>query len=311
VIYKGKLFDAMAQLENKVAPDEFLKMLDNSNVSKIALFSRNDNFYNLRYGNFYQFAETIKNSLGDTIILGTSKKFDQAIHFDDQYINELVIELQNNNPQFMGELIFSHADKHDGDSHIAQERYVDAGSPTVIKLLDLVSEINPVPIMIHWEVYHWERDVELICSMINRYPNLTFIWVHCGFAFPWQVDYMLTTHPNLIATLTKREMVRIGNLWISHTGDDLGGYQIWNPEFQKNVDGAIIDDNGIIKPEWVELLTKYQDRFMWGTDAHKSIRWQSYRRIVNIWRGILSQLDINVVEKITYDNAMRIYKVNT
>jgi predicted TIM-barrel fold metal-dependent hydrolase len=49
---------------------------------------------------------------------------------------------------------------------------------------------------------------------------------------------------------------------------------------------------------------------MWGTDAHKSIRWQSYRRIVNIWRGILSQLDINVVEKITYDNAMRIYKVN-
>jgi predicted TIM-barrel fold metal-dependent hydrolase len=306
-IYEGKLLDAMAQIEYVISSENFFEMLDKNNVSKIALFSRNGDY---RQERDYSCAEKIKEDLGNTVILGTSKRFNQSVHFEDYYISELTNELQNNNPQFMGELMFSHADKHDGDSHSAQERYVDAESPTVAKLLDLVSEINPVPIMIHWEVYHWERDLASISSMIKKYPNLTFIWVHCGFADAGQVDYMLSTHPNLVATLTKREMVRIDNLWISHTGDDLGGYQIWNPEFRKSVDGAIIDNNGIIKPEWVELLTKYQDRFMWGTDAHKSLRWQSYGRIIKIWRGILSQLDVDLVKKITYDNAMRIYKVN-
>jgi hypothetical protein len=305
--YEGKLFDAMAQIEYNIPSNKFFKMLYKNNVSKIALFSRNGDY---KYDRSYKCAEAIKKDLDNTIVLGTSKRFNQSVHFDDQYINELVNELQNNNPQFMGELMFTHADKYDGDSHVAQERYVDSASPTVIKLLDLVSEINPVPIMIHWEIYYWERDLESICSMIKRYPNLTFIWVHCGFAAAWQVDHMLSNHPNLVATLTKREMVRIDNLWISHTGDDLGGYQIWNPEFRKSVDGAIIDNDGIIKPEWIELLEKYQDRFMWGTDAHKSLRWQSYGRVVKIWRGILSQLDVNLVKKITYDNAMRIYNVN-
>jgi hypothetical protein len=309
--YNGKLFDAMAQLEDVVAPDEFLNILDVNGIDKMALFSRNRNLWDWKDGDFYYFAETIKDALGDRIVLGTSKRFDQAHEFDDKYIDELTYELKNHDTKFMGELMFTHADKHDGDSHMAQERYVNASSPTVDKLLGMVSETNPIPVMIHWEVFNWERDIEPISDMIKKYSNLTFIWPHCGFSFPWQVDYMLSTHLNLVATLTKREMIRDGEFWISHTGDDLGGFQIWNPEFQKKVDGALIDNSGIIKPEWLELITKYQDRLMWGTDANKRLRWNSYSRIIKIWRDIFSQLDDSIVKKITYDNAMRIYNVNT
>lgn len=308
--YNGKLFDAMAQIEDIVDTDKFLNMLNKNGVDKMALFSRNRNIWDWKDGDFYYFAERIKVALGDRIILGTSKRFDQAYEFDDKYLGELEYELTNHKPQFMGEIMFTHADKHSGDSHVAQERYVNAASPTVNKLFDMVSKTNPVPVMIHWEVFNWERDLEPISAMINKYPNLTFIWIHCGFAFPWQVDHMLSTHPNLVATITKREMVRYDDLWISHTGDELGGFQIWNPEFQKKVDGALIDNDGIIKPEWKELITKYQDRLMWGTDAHKRLRWNSYSRIVKIWRDIFPQLDDSIVKKITYDNAMRVYNVN-
>ena len=300
----GKLFDAMAQT-GQADINIFSKTLNDAGIDKMALFSRHG-----ERRVFHNYAEEIKNVLGDKIILGTSKRFNQFHHFSDYYIKEILEELQNSNTKFIGELMFSHADKYDGEVHLEQERYVDSSSHTVSKLMDSISKIKPVPVMFHWEVYHWERDVMSISNMLKKYSNITFLWPHCGFASPTQIDYMLTNHPNLIAIISKREMIRNDDSWISHTGEDLGGFQICNPSFREKVDCALIDNDGIIKPEWNKLLIKHQDRFMWGTDAHKPIRWKSYEKIVNIWRDIFSQLDNNLVKKITYDNAMRVYKIN-
>jgi hypothetical protein len=306
-VYTGKLFDAMAQIDDIYEKDIFEKWLVSGGVDRMALFSRNRNRPRIPHGTFYRFAESINESFGDKILLGTSKRFDQSVHFSDDYIKEIKLQLLEGNRKFIGELMFSHADKADGDIHIKTERYVDSASPTVSKMLDMITETCPVPVMIHWEVYHWERDMPSIMAMLQKYPNLTFIWIHCGFAAPWQVDHMLSNNPNLVATITKREMIRVGDFWISHTIDDLGGYQIANPDWHNRVDSGIVDALGIVRPEWHTLIEKYQDRLMWGTDAHKPLRWQSYLRIIKIWRKILPQFNVDIIKKITYNNAMRIY----
>lgn len=308
-MYEGRMFDAMAQIEDSPDTEKFSRMLDNNGIDYMALFSRNRNRWHQRYGDFYRFAEKIKSDIGNKIVLGTSKRFDQFTDFGDDYIEEVRLQLLEGDRKFIGELMFSHADKHDGDIHISTERRVDSASSTVFKMLDMIQQTCPIPVMMHWEVYHWERDMPDICNMLNTYPNLTFIWIHCGMAAPWQIDYMLSRHSNLVATLSKREMIRFGDFWISHTFDDLGGYQIANKEWQSNVDGALIDNDGIVKPEWHEIVEKYQDRLMWGTDAHKPLRWQSYGRIVNIWRDILPQFNVDIIKKITYNNALRVYNV--
>ena len=309
-MYEGKMFDAMVQVEDFYNRDIFERWLHDSDVEYMALFSRNRNRERVPHGMFYRFAEKIQSMFDNRkILLGTSKRFDQNIHFEDDYIEEIRLQLLEGNRKFIGELMFSHADKADGDIHISTERYVNSSSPSVYKMLDMISETCPVPVMIHWEVYHWERDMPSIMAMIKAYPQLTFIWIHCGFAAPWQVDHMLSNNPNLVATITKREMIRVGEFWISHTIDDLGGYQIANPEWHDRVDSGIVDLSGTVRPEWYALIEKHQDRLMWGTDAHKPLRWQSYVRIVRVWREILSQFNIDIIKKITYNNAMRIYNV--
>lgn len=308
-MYTGKMFDAMAQIENEQLVSELNEWLNLNGIERMALFSRNRCRWNPRVGMFYRYAELYKDAIGDRIILGTSKRFNQLQHFSDDYIAEIKNQLLEGNRKFIGELMFSHADKHDGDVHVSTERYVNSASPTVFKMLDMIAETCPVPVMMHWEVYNWERDLPAISAMLNHYPQLTFIWIHCGFSAPWQVEHMLSTHSNLVATITKREMIRVGEFWISHTIDDLGGYQIANPEWHDRVDSGIVDMNGIVRPEWYDIIVKYQDRLMWGTDAHKPLRWQSYSRIVKIWREILPQFSNDIIEKITYNNAMRIYNV--
>jgi hypothetical protein len=112
------------------------------------------------------------------------------------------------------------------------------------------------------------------------------------------------------ATLSKRELKRWKNLWISPTNTDFGGFQIVNPEWWDKVDNnSIVDDDNKIKKEWVHLLDKFQDRFLFATDAHKSLRWKSYNAIVLCWRNILNQLDTVVAKKISYTNAVRLYNI--
>jgi predicted TIM-barrel fold metal-dependent hydrolase len=317
--YTEKLIDAMSQLpinddqitlrsslaqhDTDTSAQGLVKKLDDNNIEKIAIFSRKG-----QQPNKVNSVKMLRDMIPERIILGTSKRFDQRKDLTPEYFQNLLHEIDNDGCEFLGELMLSHADKHDGEENESYERHVCASSANVCRLLDEISK-NPLPVMFHWEVYHWNRDIEHITYMLGSYPNIPFVWPHSGFGSPEQVDYILSRFSNVYALLSKREMIRVGDLWVSHTGDDLGGYNIVNQEFLNRVDCGMVDRQGIIKSDWVQLLERYPDRFMWGTDAHKPLRWKSYDRIVRVWRDILSQLDFDLAQKISYYNAKRLYKI--
>lgn len=298
------LFDAMAQLEFHIPESSFKTILSESGIEYVSLFPRT------QFGKTSEkHAIEIKEQLGDKIILGSMKRFDQRNDLNDWFVDDTIRQIKEYDFKFIGELMFTHADKEDGEVNPTLERYVNSNSPEVFRLLDQIAK-EPIPVMFHWEVYHWDRDWPNISAMLERYPMIKFIWPHCGFATSEQVETVLSKYSNVYPTLSKREMIRWKNLWISHTGDDVGGFQIVNEEWHDKVDGAIVDENGIIKQDWIDLFKKYPDRFMFATDAHKFMRWKTYDKIVKIWRDILGQLDVELAEKIGNTNAKRVYNVS-
>jgi hypothetical protein len=299
-MYRDRLIDAMAQIYFDIDDDTFKSYLDRAGIDFICASSiPQGKITSLRF----------KENFGDRFLLGTTKRFDQRIDFTDQYVSEIMQELENPIYKFIGELHFTHADKEDGEVNQELERHVNASSPNVRKLLDHISK-NPVPVYFHWEVFHWERDWPNIKDMLNSYPNLTFIWPHCGFATVDQIETVLNGRPNVYGTLSKRELKRWKNLWISADNRDFGGYQIINSDWWDKVDkNSIVDDDYKIREEWSILIDKFQDRLLFATDAHKIIRWKHYVEIVESWRKILDQLDNIVAKKISYENAARIYNL--
>lgn len=299
-MYKDKIIDAMAQIYYDISVQEFETLINDSGIEYIAISA-------VPKGK--KSSLDIKSRLNERIILGTTKRFDQRNDFSQEYLNEIKRELSLPIYDYIGELHFTHADKEDGEENIELERHVSPISPGVFSLLDYISK-NPIPVFMHWEVYHWDRDWPEISSMVSKYPNLTFVWPHCGFATVDKIDLVLSTHPNIYATLSKRELKRYKNLWLGPTGDDYGGFQIVNESWWNNVDGeSIVDDQGEIRHVWRSLINKYQDRLLFATDAHKLLRWKAYRKIIKCWREILGQLDLDLAKKISYDNAKKIYKI--
>jgi len=300
-MYQDKLIDAMAQIYFDIDDGVFESYLKNSGIDYIAVSA---------IANGKEASLRLKEKFNNRLLLGTTKRFDQRIDLDPQYIEEITQELKNPIYQYIGELHFTHADKEDGEINDELERHVSAASPGVKQLLDHIST-RRLPVFFHWEVFHWERDWPNISKMLKSYPELTFVWPHCGFATVEQIDKVLSEHPNVYATLSKRELKRWKNLWINHTNTDFGGFQIVNPEWWDKVDSkSIVNDDGKIKEEWVKLLDKFQDRFLFATDAHKILRWKSYNDIVLCWRNILGQLDKDIAKKISYTNAVKLYKIS-
>ena len=106
------------------------------------------------------------------------------------------------------------------------------------------------------------------------------LWAHAGVtATPAQIDALLTKWPKLSVELSLR--------------DDVA-------------------PNGQLDPKWRDLLLKYSDRFMVGTDTWTvggsytgNERWDAYADIVNRIRGWLMQLPDDARAAIAYKNAER------
>ena len=71
----------------------------------------------------------------------------------------------------------------------------------------------------------------------------------------------------------------------------------------------VVDDCGALRREWRDLFTRYPERFMFATDAHKAHRWVKYAEVVEQWRLILGQLPDPLAEALAWRNAEHVYGV--
>lgn len=283
--YTGPMFDAMAQMEAGMSR-MVIAALDQSGIHRMALFARLHRKYNGERD-----VLSLKRRYGQRVVMGSPKPFDQNGDLTSHFIEKTLSYVQDERAQFVGEIMFAHADKSHGEQTMTGERHVTPDGKNVLKLLTAL-EGRGVPVMTHWEVYAWNRDWPGFHALYSRYPRVTFIWPHAGFGSADQVRSVLSANANVVVTLSKKEKNPSG-LSSEQKGETLGG--------------AIVDHCGKLLPEWRDLLEKYPDRFMFATDAHKDFRWATYTQVVKQWRLILGQLADPVAQALAWRNAERVY----
>ena len=141
--------------------------------------------------------------------------------------------------------------------------------PLMRRIVALAIEKN-IPLHVH----SGHQPVEYLYSLDSR---LTVIWAHAGMSEPPSViEAMMSSYPTLHADTSYRE---------------------W--EILRGPEG--IDD------EWRQLLERFADRFMVGSDTWINGQWASYQRLMATNRNWLAQLTPDSARKIAYQNAQRLF----
>ena len=107
--------------------------------------------------------------------------------------------------------------------------------------------------------------------------DVKIIWAHAGLGEEAGAVYdLMAEFPELLADTSLREYAILG------AGDE-------------------------IDPEWMKIITAFQDRLMVGSDTWVNSQWASYSQIIAANRRWLSKLPRDVAEKIAYRNAERLF----
>jgi predicted TIM-barrel fold metal-dependent hydrolase len=127
--------------------------------------------------------------------------------------------------------------------------------------------------------------------LLAHNPNAKIIWAHAG----WDNTEKRTTE------LSDRLLNKHPNLYMSIR------------VVSKNIPSRPTDNSGQIKPDWLELISKYQDRFVLGSDEFFMPRTGGKEHpsagSTKTTVGFLSQLPKDIAQKIGRDNAMKLFKL--
>jgi len=108
-------------------------------------------------------------------------------------------------------------------------------------------------------------------------PDVEIIWAHAGLGEPAsEVLKLMSEFPDLYADTSLREYF-------------------------------ILARGGGLDPEWKEIIFKFQDRLMVGSDTWVNSQWESYEQIIAVNRRWLSELPREVAEKIAFKNAEKLF----
>jgi hypothetical protein len=163
-------------------------------------------------------------------------------------------------------------------------------NPIVSGLMELAKEFN-VPVLIHVDA----ADPEYMAAICRKYSTVRFLLAHAGGIYS-------SDH---IATLLKQ----CDNLWVELSARDPWRY------------GGITDEQGALLADWLNLLLRFPDRFMTGSDPVWNVRrtqrwdepdegWDHFNELLNFHRRWLQGLPPDIAEKIRYTNARRYLKRN-
>ena len=175
-----------------------------------------------------------------------------------------------------------------GELHMIGGFISDWKHPNISGLFRLAAEFD-VPVLVHTE---FSRANYLI-GFCQAHPETRFLWAHAGSILPpAEVDRALQACPNLWVELSARDP--------------------WRHVARR------IDEGGRLKPKWSELVQKYADRFMIGSDTVWPVEqlnpwdepdtgWQEMHRFLGFHREWLSHLPEAVAAKIRMQNAESLF----
>lgn len=285
-IYSGPLIDAVTQWDRNGGDlDKLLSTARAVGVTKIVIGHRRPFSTATAEDQFYKTLTQY-----DSFVVPASPKFFPG-EVRRSVVDHLIGSIHQYKYAFVSEAMFRHADKRLGKVTKNGEVSIDPLSSDSRYLLDRLSKEN-IPLFIHWEFYLWDLDYPKFSALFSLYPKQKFIISHMGFGSPEQMEMLLRKHPNIFATISKR--------------DSRFEYFLDDSTFQGS---SLLDEAGKLRKEWLILFCRYPDRFLFATDAHKDYMWNAYKEIIARYRIILGQLPHQVAELIAYQNAKQLFGI--
>ncbi len=295
-IYNGDLFDAHCHLRvqgNTEAALHLLQCMEDNNVKKAFVF--------------------LLKPFGDKDVLASCSKFhDRLIPFAMGFNNyqeilkyksgdktEAILMLERIEKYLregtfcgIGETMTRH---YQGLAYDIKSWEIPCNSQVMHKLLD-IAEAYHCSINIHHEAeYYREMD-----SLLLSHPDVPVVWAHCGGVRNMLgigvIGDLMAKHINLhvdISALDRLYTLKIAN----KISDD------WPMR--------MLDDNGLLKQEWMDFSLNFSDRILFGTDLMTYDDYSNASNIIGFYRYILGLLPPESASKIGIKNAARILSLRT
>ena len=197
------------------------------------------------------------------------------------YLLRLEAELQSGGVKGIGEL---YVNKPSTGEHYPADS-------AIMKRLWALSATYQIPLSVHMDDINasGQDSVTEMESLLASDRKGIWIWAHSGHTNPSVLRPLLQKHPNLYIELSARLTIY--------------------GSFYPGTDPFPVEENGILKPAWKELLQEFPDRFVIGTDVpHASI--DEYSRAILLWRKVLHQLPLETEQLIAFKNAERLLKIS-
>ena len=158
-----------------------------------------------------------------------------------------------------------------GEFHLYDS--ANADGPVARKLMQL-AEDRQLAVLAHID----DKAVELLMGhTASRGQRLRMIWAHTGIGgVPVaRVDQLMTRYPLLVGELSYRP--------------------------------GLTCEGGKLCPEWRQLIQKYPDRFVIGSDTWINQRWSSYDQLMAGYRTWLGDLPADLARKVAWANAAGLF----
>lgn len=174
-----------------------------------------------------------------------------------------------------------------GELHLTAGVGPSAGNAVLNGLLEMAAEFD-VPVQIHTEA----SDHRYFLPICQRHRQVRFLWAHAG--------------GRLNAPQVAALMAACPNVWTELSARDPDRY----------IDDPIADHDGHLLPQWRQLVARYPDRFMIGSDPAWPVEYlhhwdqadQGWDRVADFLafhRGWLADLPPELAVAIRLDNARR------
>ncbi len=158
-----------------------------------------------------------------------------------------------------------------GEFHLYDS--ANADGPVARKLMQL-AEDRQLAVLAHID----DKAVELLMAhTASRGQRLRMIWAHTGIGgVPVaRVDQLMARYPQLVGELSYRP--------------------------------GLTCEGGKLCPEWRQLIQKYPDRFVIGSDTWINQRWSSYDQLMAGYRTWLGDLPADLARKVAWANAAGLF----
>ncbi len=153
------------------------------------------------------------------------------------------------------------------------------------------------PMVIHAEAE--PKVAEGMQKLFEAHPQAIFVWAHnCGRSSAKSIAEMSGRHSNINADLSG--MVYSG-------GPNPQHYGVYWPRHTEWMH-LVVDDEGRVQPDMLELFNRFSARFMIGTDVAHARVYEFYARHLPRWRKFFAQVSEEAMHDIAYRNAERLFR---